>query len=189
MRILLTGDSVAAQSCRPPTPKHSLSQERCSCHSSPFFVTTHPSWGPSPACHVCTGTGLTPATSATGLGSPCTTSAPGLGLPLPHLHRGLGSPLPHLHRGLGSPLPHLHRDWAHPCHICTGTGLTPATSAPESGSPLPHRQRDWAHPCQLCPGTRSAAAAPRRSCDGVLCMVGCATHSMAWRGTAGGGTG
>ena len=23
--------------------------------------------------------------------------------------------------GLGSPLPHLHRDWAHPCHICTGT--------------------------------------------------------------------
>ena len=27
--------------------------------------------------------------------------------------------------GLGSPLPLLHRDWAHPCHICTGTGLTP----------------------------------------------------------------
>ncbi len=24
------------------------------------------------------------------------------------------------------PLPHLRRDWAHPCHICTGTGLTPA---------------------------------------------------------------
>jgi hypothetical protein len=21
-------------------------------------------------------------------------------------------------------LPHLHRDWARPCHICTGTGLT-----------------------------------------------------------------
>jgi hypothetical protein len=33
----------------------------------------------------------------------------------------------------GSPLPHLHRDWAHPCHICTGTGLTPATSAPGLG--------------------------------------------------------
>jgi hypothetical protein len=31
---------------------------------------------------------------------------------------------------LGSPLPHLHRDWAHPCHICAGTGLTAATSAP-----------------------------------------------------------
>ena len=25
------------------------------------------------------------------------------------------------------------RDWAHPCHICTGTGLTPATSAPGLG--------------------------------------------------------
>ena len=51
--------------------------------------------------------------------------------------------------GLGSPQPHLHRDWAHPCHICTGAGLTPAesasgtglapaTSAPGLGSPLPH---------------------------------------------------
>jgi hypothetical protein len=28
-------------------------------------------------------------------------------------------------------LPHLHRGWAHPCHVCTGTGLAPATSAPE----------------------------------------------------------
>jgi hypothetical protein len=39
--------------------------------------------------------------------------------------------------------PHLHRDWAHPCHLCARTGLTPATSAPELGSPLPHRHRDW----------------------------------------------
>jgi hypothetical protein len=47
--------------------------------------------------------------------------------------------------GLGSPLPRLHRDWAHPCHVCTGTGLThcrglvsrhtPATSALGLGSP------------------------------------------------------
>ena len=37
---------------------------------------------------------------------------------------------------LGSLLPHLRRDWAHPCHICAGTGLTPATSAPGLGSPL-----------------------------------------------------
>ena len=36
--------------------------------------------------------------------------------------------------GLGSPLPHRHRDWARPCHIGTGTGLTPATSAPGPGS-------------------------------------------------------
>jgi hypothetical protein len=32
--------------------------------------------------------------------------------------------------GLGSPLPHLRRDWAHPSHICAGTGLTPPTPAP-----------------------------------------------------------
>jgi hypothetical protein len=40
-------------------------------------------------------------------------------------------------QGLGHVLPHLHRDCAHPCHICTGTGLTPATSALGLGSPLP----------------------------------------------------
>jgi hypothetical protein len=39
-------------------------------------------------------------------------------------------------------LPHLHRDWAHPCHICTGTGLAPVTSAPGLGSPVPHLRRD-----------------------------------------------
>jgi hypothetical protein len=31
---------------------------------------------------------------------------------------------------------------AHRCHICTGTGLAAATSAPELGSPLPHLHRD-----------------------------------------------
>ena len=35
---------------------------------------------------------------------------------------------------LRSPPPHLHLDWAHPWHICTGTGLVPPTSAPGSGS-------------------------------------------------------
>ena len=44
---------------------------------------------------------------------------------------------------VGSPLPHLHRDWARPCHICTGTEPTPATSAPGLGPPLPHLDRDW----------------------------------------------
>jgi hypothetical protein len=32
--------------------------------------------------------------------------------------------------GMGSPLSHLHRDCAHRCHICTGTALIAATSAP-----------------------------------------------------------
>ncbi len=57
--------------------------------------------------------------------------------------------------GLVAPLPHLRRDWAHPGRICTGTGLTLATSAPGStgltpatsawrlGSPRPHLHRDW----------------------------------------------
>ena len=42
---------------------------------------------------------------------------------------------------LGAPLPHLHRDWAHRCHICAGTGLGPATSAPGPGAPRPHLRR------------------------------------------------
>jgi hypothetical protein len=40
--------------------------------------------------------------------------------------------------GLGSPLPHLHRDWAHPCHICAGTGLTPAHICAGIGPTLAH---------------------------------------------------
>jgi hypothetical protein len=64
---------------------------------------------------------------------------------------------------------------ARPCHICAGTELTAATSAPGLGSPLPHLhrdrahplphlRRDWAHPlphlrrdgahrCHICAGT------------------------------------
>ena len=30
-------------------------------------------------------------------------------------------------------MPQLRRDWAHPGHICAGTGLSPATSAPGRG--------------------------------------------------------
>jgi len=36
---------------------------------------------------------------------------------------------------------------------CTGTWLTPATSAPRLGSPCPHLYRDWAHPAHICTGT------------------------------------
>jgi hypothetical protein len=61
-------------------------------------------------------------------------------------------------RPCASQLPHLHRGWAHPCHICTGAGLTPATSAPGLGSPLPHLHRDWAHPCHICTGAGLAHA-------------------------------
>jgi hypothetical protein len=50
-----------------------------------------------------------------------------------------------------------------PCHICTGTGLTPATSAPGLGAPLPHLRRDWAHACHVCTGTASFRRRLRRS--------------------------
>ena len=39
--------------------------------------------------------------------------------------------------GLRSRLPCLHQGWAHASHICTGTGLTPSTSAPGLGAPVP----------------------------------------------------
>ena len=67
---------------------------------------------------------------------------------------------------LGSTQPHLRRDWARPCHICTGTGLTPATSAPglgtcpptsapELGTPRPHLRWDSAKSATLHCNVRS----------------------------------
>jgi len=65
---------------------------------------------------LCTGKGLTVATSAP----------------------GLGASLPHLLKYLAQPLPDLHEDWANPCHfyrvhryhVCAGTGRICATSPP-----------------------------------------------------------
>ena len=42
----------------------------------------------------------------------------------------------------GSRRSHLPRDWAHPCHVCSRTGLAASTSAPGLGSPLPCLRRD-----------------------------------------------
>jgi hypothetical protein len=49
--------------------------------------------------------------------------------------------------------PHLHRDSARRAHICTGTGLAAATSAPGLGSPRPHLHRDSARRCHICART------------------------------------
>jgi hypothetical protein len=92
---------------------------------------------------------------------------------LTHPLRRLGSPLAPMYTpvtsapGLGSPLSHLRRDWAHPCHICTGTGLAPATSALGLGSPLPHLHWDWAHPRHICArtGLTPATSAPGPGLD------------------------
>jgi hypothetical protein len=102
---------------------------------------------------------------------------------LPQLRRDLLAS-PTSASGLGSPPPHHHRDWTRRCHIFTGTGLTPAGSAPglklcdaEHGSArdgahmvrlgsaarpsmtaLParhsHAPRDWARPAAYAPGLR-----------------------------------
>jgi hypothetical protein len=71
---------------------------------------------------------------------------------------------------LGSPLPHLRRDWAHRCHICTGTGLTAATSALGLGSPLPHLHRDCTQREQSPVQMRDATGHVRRlhsTCEGA----------------------
>jgi hypothetical protein len=67
-------------------------------------------------CHICAGTGLTPATSAQGLGLTPATSAQGLGLTPATSALGLGSPLPHLPRdrpgapvGAAPPVRHIQR--------------------------------------------------------------------------------
>jgi hypothetical protein len=62
--------------------------------------------------------------------------------------------------GLGPPHTHLLLDWARRCHICFGTGLAAATSAPGLCSALPHPRRDWARPY---PGR--AGLTPRVQCE------------------------
>jgi hypothetical protein len=79
-------------------------------------------------------------------------------------------PAAHICTGAGArPWHGICNDWAHPCHICTRTGLT-----------RPHRHQDWPHPCHAtgltpaaAPRTPSssrcrctAAAHPAATCDG-----------------------
>ena len=73
-----------------------------------------------------------------------------------------------------TPLPHLHQDRAHPCHICTGTRLTPPTSAaPELESSLPRLHRDWAHPCHsACVHVRVRACVRAFGGRGGRCTAG-----------------
>ena len=43
----------------------------------------------------------------------------------------------------------------HPAHICPGSGLNPATSAPRPRPPLPHLHQDWARPATSAPALGS----------------------------------
>jgi hypothetical protein len=146
--------------CRWPLGDMPTAQRQC---NLPFVATdcrtdwAHPAHictgtGAHPA-HICTGTGAHPAHICTGTGAHPAHICTGTGAhPCPRLCRDWDSRLPHLHRDWGSPLPHLHQDWAQPCHICTRTGLSPATSAPG--------------PYHICTGTGRAI---RHSSHGGLC--------------------
>ena len=71
---------------------------------------------------------------------------------------------------LGLPLPHLRRDWAHPCHICTGSGpagMGRAAAAPaQSFGPggcrrtRPSSSRRWKRSCGA--RRRSSRRSPSR---------------------------
>ena len=72
------------------------------------------------------------------------------------------------------PRPPLHRDWTHPRHICIGTGLTRATSAPGLRSPVCHIcvlgsparlicTGTETHPCHICTALRSDTTGDSRA--------------------------
>jgi hypothetical protein len=93
---------------------------------------------------------LGPRHSAGGLAP--ATSAPGLGSPRPHLH--------------GDSTSSLHQHWAHPCHICTGTGHTPALAATGTGlTPATSAPLGLGSPAYACTGL----AATSRDIVGCFC--------------------
>ncbi len=83
------------------------------------------------------------------------------------------------HSPQASRLSHLRR--AHPCHICTGTGLATTTSAPGLGSSLPHLHRDWARPALAAgkPALTSLMTLIFRSWSGGLQPLCLNTHGRA----------
>jgi hypothetical protein len=60
-------------------------------------------------------------------------------------------------------LPRPHQDWARPCHVRTGTGLTRATSIPGLGLAPPT--------CAPGLGLARATSAPKRYCHALWCAV------------------
>jgi hypothetical protein len=85
--------------------------------------------------------------------------------------RALGNDCPHSHICTGA---RLSRG-----HICAGTGLTPATSAPGLGSPRPHLRRDCAHLSHVCPCVRACVhvRGSQRRCV-IRCDVNVRRHCV-----------
>ncbi len=67
-----------------------------------------------------------------------------------------------------------------PCHIFTGTGLVPATSAPRLRSFSPHLHRDWDHPCHICTGTGTTPATSAPGLDRSLLSQAPSGISLQW---------
>ena len=114
--------------------------------------------------------GLTPATCAPGLGVPCCVMAvEGKERLLWEAElTALRHEVAAMRAELSGESPGMPRESAHSCHICTGTGPTPPTSAPGLGSPLQHLHRDFTcrpnpHTAADLAATRSAVARPGRS--------------------------
>ena len=81
-----------------------------------------------------------------------------------------------------SPHPHLHMDWAHPIHICTGTGFAPATSAHGLGSPPATYAPGLGSPllATSAPGLAGPTPAPALFAEQVVAAI---THDFRHPGT------
>jgi hypothetical protein len=76
-------------------------------------------------------------------------------------------------------LPHLHRDWAHACHICTGTGLSPrfrqftiGCARLPSSPPAPAAER-WAAQAREPHGTTQVLRRTSISCSSDISIPSC----------------
>jgi hypothetical protein len=89
---------------------------------------------------------------------------------LPTIATNWSGSRPHHSATSARPLPHLRRDWARPTHVCTGTGLTPPTSAPGLGSLRPRLHRDWA---------RASPMTATKRCETLFASTVCASLGAA----------
>ena len=137
---------------------------------------------------ICTGTGLTPTTSAPGPDTPLPRRlswvcppppCPGCHIgarsewsqsPPPQLRQNRAHPCPHLHRTRTHPLPELRQNRAAHCpHLHRDCG-PPRSPPPPSPAGCPHLRRDWAQPRNPCeyseyPCEHTASIAfPDRAC-------------------------
>jgi hypothetical protein len=79
------------------------------------------------------------------------------------------------------------RTWAHPCHVCAGTGLAAATSAPGLGSLVPRLHQDRARRCDVGCCAAKAFCCPRLLARLLQCcnsVQDVASRALMWRASA-----